>query len=113
MLQTKPNSCVLVERPFPCHVDVGRLKRNRLVAVGLGYLHTAIPHPMIHLATPEENQARFKFRFVGDECHIRLYRLTRPVQIPCRFFSQVIDSVYLCRTRIDGINILSCLFLFI
>jgi hypothetical protein len=28
---------------------------------------------MIHVATPEENQTRLEFRFVGDECHIRLY----------------------------------------
>jgi hypothetical protein len=28
---------------------------------------------MIHVATPEENQARLEFRFVGDECHIRLH----------------------------------------
>jgi hypothetical protein len=28
---------------------------------------------MIHVATPEENQARLEFCFVGDECHVRLY----------------------------------------
>ena len=37
----------------------------------------------------------------------------RPVQIPCRFFRQVIDSAYLCRTRIDDIKILCCLFIYI
>jgi len=37
----------------------------------------------------------------------------RPVQIPCRFFRQVIDSAYLCRTRIDNIKILCCLFIYI
>ena len=37
----------------------------------------------------------------------------RPVQIPCRFFWQVIDSVYLCRTRIEDNKVLCCLFIFI
>jgi len=37
----------------------------------------------------------------------------RPVQIPCRFFRQVIDSTYLCRTCIDDIKILCCLFIYI
>ena len=37
----------------------------------------------------------------------------RPVQIPCRFFRQVVDSAYLCRTRIDDIKILCCLFIYI
>jgi hypothetical protein len=37
---------------------------------------------MIHVATPEENQARLEFRFVRDECHVRLY-LFRCVL--CRF----------------------------
>jgi len=37
----------------------------------------------------------------------------RPVQIPCRFFRQVIDPAYLCRTRIDDIKILCCLFIYI
>jgi hypothetical protein len=69
---------------FPRHIHVDCLERNRLVTVGLGHLHAAIPHPMLHVAAPEENQARLEFRFVGDECHIRLHRLTRPVQIPCR-----------------------------
>src|SRR5580698_5752738 len=78
--------------------------------VGLRHLHAAIPHPMLHVAAPEENQARLEFRFVGDECHIRLHRLTRPVQIPCRFFWQVIDSAYLCRTRTDNIKTLYLLF---
>src|ERR1700691_4564789 len=35
----------------------------------------------------------------------------RPVQIPCRFFRQVIDSAYLCRTRIDNSKRLCCLFI--
>jgi hypothetical protein len=35
------------------------------------------------------------------------------VQIPCRFFSQVIDFVYPCRTRIDSIRSISCLFIII
>ena len=48
MLDAESDVCVLIEGAFPRHIDVGRLKRNRLVAVGLGYLHTAIPHPMIH-----------------------------------------------------------------
>src|ERR1700679_395470 len=113
MLQAKPDVCVLVRGAFPRHLDVGRLERNRLVAVGFGYFHAAIPHPMIHVATPEENQPRLEFRFVRDECHTRLYRLTRPVQIPCRFFSQVLESAYLCRIRIDTIKSISRLFLFI
>jgi len=37
----------------------------------------------------------------------------RPVQIPCRFFLQVLDSAYLCRTCIDDIKILCCLFIYI
>ncbi|HTU49698.1 MAG TPA: hypothetical protein VMF56_03835, partial [Acidobacteriaceae bacterium] len=37
----------------------------------------------------------------------------RPVQIPCRFFRQVIDSAYLCRTCIDDSKILCCLFIII
>ena len=37
----------------------------------------------------------------------------RPVQIPCRFFRQVIDSAYLCRTCIDDIKKLCCLFIYI
>jgi len=37
----------------------------------------------------------------------------RPVQIPCRFFRQIIDSAYLCRTRIDDIKMLCCLFIYI
>ena len=37
----------------------------------------------------------------------------RPVQIPCRFFRQVIDSAYLCRACIDDIKILCCLFIYI
>src|SRR5208282_3612337 len=65
---------------------------------------------MLHVAAPEENQARLEFRFVGDECHIRLHRLTRPVQIPYRSFWQVIDSAYLCRTRTDNIKTLYLLF---
>jgi len=65
---------------------------------------------MLHVAAPEENQARLDFRFVGDECHIRLHRLTRPVQIPCRSFWQVINSAYLCRTRTDNIKTLYLLF---
>src|SRR5271166_6014505 len=36
--------------------------------------------------------------------------LTRPVQIPCRSFWQVIDAAYLCRTRTDNIKTL-CLLL--
>src|ERR1700733_6202557 len=65
---------------------------------------------MLHVAAPEENQSRLEFRLVGDECHIRLHRLTRPVQIPCRSFWQVIDSAYLCRTRTDNIKTLYLLF---
>src|SRR5580704_4678146 len=41
---------------------------------------------------------------------IRLHRFTRPVQIPCRSFWQVIDSAYLCRTRTDNIKTLYLLF---
>ena len=37
----------------------------------------------------------------------------RPVQIPCRFFRQVIDFAYLCRTCIDDIKVLCCLFIYI
>jgi len=37
----------------------------------------------------------------------------RPVQIPCRFFRQVIDSAYLCRTCIDDSKLLCCLFIII
>src|ERR1700738_3427314 len=37
----------------------------------------------------------------------------RSVQIPCRFFPQVIDSAYLCRTCIDNTKILCCLFIVI
>src|SRR3984885_15498355 len=65
---------------------------------------------MLHVAAPEENQSRLEFRLVGDECHIRLHRLTRPVQIPCRSFWQVIDSAYLCRTRTNNIKTLYLLF---
>jgi hypothetical protein len=72
MLQTKPDVSVLVECAFPRDIDVSGLKRNCLIAVRLGYFHAAVPHPMFHVATPEENQAWLKLRFVGDECHIRL-----------------------------------------
>ena len=85
MLQAKPDVRVLVEGAFPRHLDVGRFERNRLVAVGFGYFHAAIPHAMIHVATPEENQTRLEFRFVGDECHIRLY----------------LFGCVLCRFRVD------------
>src|SRR5665213_3610951 len=101
VLQAEPDVCILVEGAFPRHIEISRFKRNRLVTVGLGHLHAAIPHPMLHVATPEENQPRLEFRFVRDKCHTRLYRLTRPVQIPCRYFSQVVESAYLCRTRTD------------
>src|SRR5208282_4037907 len=37
----------------------------------------------------------------------------RPVQIPCRFFRQVIESTYLCRTCIEDSKTLCCLFIFI
>jgi hypothetical protein len=37
----------------------------------------------------------------------------RPVQIPCRFFRQVVDSSYLCRTRIENNKIICCLFIII
>src|ERR1035441_6832974 len=36
----------------------------------------------------------------------------RPVQIPCRFFRQVIESAYPCRTRIEDSKTLCCLFIF-
>ena len=75
--------CVVVEGALARHIYVSRFEGNRLVAIGLGDLHAAIPHPMIHVATPEENQAWLEFRFVGDECHIRL----------CLFDSFCADSV--------------------
>jgi len=43
-----------------------------LLEVGFGYFHAAILHPMLPVAAPEENQARLEFRFVRDECHVRL-----------------------------------------
>jgi hypothetical protein len=58
MLNAESNVCVLVEGPLAGRADVGCFKRNRLIAVGLRHLHAAIPHPMIHVATPEDNQAR-------------------------------------------------------
>jgi hypothetical protein len=35
------------------------------------------------------------------------------VQIPCRFFLKVVDSAYLCRTRIEIIKKITCLFIII
>ena len=49
----------MIEGPFSRHLDIGRLQRDCLIAVDLGSLHAAIPHPMIHVATPEENQVGF------------------------------------------------------
>jgi len=37
----------------------------------------------------------------------------RPVQIPCRFFRQVIEATYLCRTCIEDSKTLCCLFIVI
>ena len=72
MLEAEADVCVLIEGAFPRHVDVGRFKGNRLVAVGLGNLHPAIPHSVVYVAAPKENQSGLEFRFVRDECHVRL-----------------------------------------
>jgi hypothetical protein len=70
MLDAKPDVCVLVEGAFPRRAYIGRFQRNSLVAVGLRQLHAAIPHPVPHVATPEENQARLQLLFLGNKRHV-------------------------------------------
>jgi hypothetical protein len=38
------------------------------------------------IATPEDDEARLQFLFSVTNAIIGLHRLTRSVQIPCRFF---------------------------
>ncbi len=73
VLQPEPDIGVLVEGAFPRHFSVCCLEGNGLVAVCLRNLHPAVPHAMLHVATPEDYQSRLEFRFVGDECHNRLH----------------------------------------
>ncbi len=44
-------------------LNIGGLEGNRLVAVDFGYLHAAIPHPVLHVAAPEDDEARLEFLF--------------------------------------------------
>ena len=74
MLDAEADVCILIEGPLPRRFFIRGLKRNRLVAVSL-WLHAAVPHPMIHVAATEDNQARFEFLFVGDKRHVRLLSL--------------------------------------
>jgi hypothetical protein len=67
MLDAESNVRVLVEGPLAGRTDVGCFERNRLIAVGLRHLHAAIPHAMIHVAAPEENQAGFQLLFLGNK----------------------------------------------
>ena len=92
MLDAKPDVGILVKGAFTSRADIGRLERNRLIAVGLRHLHAAIPHPVRHVAAPEENQAGFQFLFLGKKRHVASCCLFRSVQFPCRLSVQVIDS---------------------
>jgi hypothetical protein len=55
MLQPEPDVRVLVEGAFPRHINVCCLEGNGLVAVCLRNLHPAVPHAMLHVATPEDH----------------------------------------------------------
>jgi hypothetical protein len=41
------------------------LSETVFMAVGLRHLHAAIPHPVVYIAAPKENQAGFQLRFRG------------------------------------------------
>src|ERR1035441_4065229 len=113
MLDAKPDVGILVKGAFTSRAYIGRLERNRLIAVSLRHLHAAIPHPVPHVAAPEENQARFQFLFLGKKRHVASCCLFRSVQFPCRLSAQVIDSSWLCRLCIEHHNIICCLFIII
>jgi hypothetical protein len=113
MLDAKPDIGVLIEGPLAGRADVGRFKRNRLIAVCLRHLHTAVSHPMAYVAAPEKNQAGFQLLFLGNKRHVRLLRLFRSLQFPCRFLVQAIESSWLCRLCIEHRNKLCVLFLVI
>src|ERR1700679_443698 len=113
MLDAESNVCVLIEGAFPRRFFIRCFKRNRLVAVGLRHLHAAIPHAMIHVAAPEENQAGFQLLFLGNKRHVASCVLFRSVQFPCRFLPQAIDSSWLCRLCMEQYRKLCTLFLVI
>src|ERR1700679_2312103 len=68
---------------------------------------------MVHVAAPEENQARFQLLFLGNEGHVASSCLFRSVQFPCRLFLQAVDSSWLCRLCMEHYRKLCALFLVI
>ena len=113
MLDAKPDIGILVEGPLAGRADIRRFKRNRFIAVGLRHLHAAIPHPVVYIAAPEENQAGFQLLFLGNKRHVASCVLFRSVQFPCRLFLQAIDSSWLCRRCMEHYRKLCTLFLVI
>jgi hypothetical protein len=63
MLDAESNVRVLIEGAFPRRFFIRCFKRNRLIAFCLRHLHAAVPHAMLHVAAPKENQAGFSSAF--------------------------------------------------
>jgi hypothetical protein len=110
MLDAEPHICVLIEGAFPRRFFIRGFKRNRLIAVGLRHLHAAIPHAMLHIAAPEDDEARLQLLFFGDKRHVRL-------PVLCRFradFSRKSLNPRSCAELVQIIseNHLVCLLLF-
>jgi len=58
--------------PLSCDFKFGSLEGDRLIAVNVGYLHPAVPHLVLHVAAPEDDQARLEFLSLPDERHFCL-----------------------------------------
>jgi hypothetical protein len=69
VLDAEPDVRILIGRSFFRDAEIRRFERHRLVAICLRHLHPAVPHSMIDITAPEDDQARLEFVFFGDKRH--------------------------------------------
>lgn len=60
MLDTEANVSILIKGSLLRYAQIGGLERDRLVAICLRHLQAAIPHAMVDVAAPEDDQTRFE-----------------------------------------------------